>query len=80
MAAARSNIRGFALAIALAGCGVFSAEISHAADIYDAAVQHSGRTADDQKRDALDHPAEILRLSGIKPGMRVGDFMASDGY
>jgi predicted methyltransferase len=51
-----------------------------AADIYDAAVQHSGRTADDQKRDALDHPAQILRLAGIKPGMRVADFMAADGY
>jgi predicted methyltransferase len=80
MAAARSNIRGFALAIALAGLGVFGTETSRAADIYDAAVQHSGRTADDQKRDALDHPAQILRLAGIKPGMRVADFMASDGY
>jgi predicted methyltransferase len=80
MAAARSNIRGFALAIALAGLGVFGTETSRAADIYDAAVQHSGRTADDQKRDALDQPAQILRLAGIKPGMRVADFMASDGY
>jgi predicted methyltransferase len=51
-----------------------------AADIYDAAVQHSGRTADDLKRDQLDHPAEILRLAGIKPGMQVADFMAADGY
>jgi predicted methyltransferase len=51
-----------------------------AADIYDAAVQHSGRTADDLKRDQLDHPAEILRLAGIKPGMKVADFMAADGY
>jgi predicted methyltransferase len=80
MAAARSHLRGAALAIALAGLGVLSAEISRAADIYAAAVQHSGRTADDQKRDALDHPAEILRLAGIKPGMRVGDFLAADGY
>jgi predicted methyltransferase len=79
MATLPGNIRVFALALALAG-GLFAAGISHAADIYDAAVQHSGRTADDQKRDALDHPAQILRLAGIKPGMRVADFMAADGY
>jgi predicted methyltransferase len=54
--------------------------VAWAADIYDAAVQHAGRTPEDLKRDALDHPAEMLRLAGIKPGMQVGDFMASDGY
>jgi predicted methyltransferase len=50
------------------------------ADIYDDAVAHSGRTADDLKRDPIDHPAEMLRLAGIKPGMQVADFMAADGY
>jgi predicted methyltransferase len=49
-------------------------------DIYDAAVAHYGRTADDLKRDAIDHPAEVLRLSGIGPGMRVGDVLAAGGY
>jgi predicted methyltransferase len=80
MAASVSNIRGLALTIALAGIGLLAGGETRAADIYDAAVQHSGRTADDQKRDALDHPAEILRLTGIKAGMHVADFMASDGY
>jgi len=80
MVAVRPIIRGFGLALALASLAVFTTSICRAADIYDAAVQHSGRTADDQKRDALDHPAQILRLAGIEPGMRVGDFMASDGY
>jgi predicted methyltransferase len=80
MAASFADFRGFALGLALTCSGLFSAQVSLASDIYDAAVQHSGRTADDQKRDALDHPAQILRLSGIKPGMRVGDFMAADGY
>jgi predicted methyltransferase len=75
-----AGFRGFALGLALTGVGLLTAEVSLASDIYEAAVQHSGRTADDQKRDALDHPAEILRLAGIKPGMRVGDFMAADGY
>lgn len=51
-----------------------------AADVYDAAVAHEGRSAADLKRDPLDHPADILRLSGIKPGMRVADVLAGDGY
>ena len=50
------------------------------ADIYDAAVAHAGRSADDLQRDAIDHPAEVLRLSGIGPGMRVGDVLAAGGY
>ena len=50
------------------------------ADIYDAAVQHAGRSAEDLKRDESEHPAEVLRLSGIKPGMKVGDVMAAGGY
>ncbi len=51
-----------------------------AADAYDAAVAHAGRSAADLKRDALDHPADILRLAGIKAGMRVADVLAGDGY
>jgi predicted methyltransferase len=53
---------------------------SRAADLYDAAVQHPGRSAEDLKRDATEHPADVLRLAGIKPGMKVGDIMASAGY
>jgi predicted methyltransferase len=51
-----------------------------AADPYDAAVAHPGRPAEDLKRDPIDHPAEMLRLAGIKPGMRVADVLAGDGY
>ena len=75
-----TNTRGFLLSLALAATGLLAGEVTRAADIYDAAVQHAGRTADDQKRDAIDHPAEVLRVAGIKPGMRVADFMAADGY
>jgi predicted methyltransferase len=53
---------------------------ANASDEYDAAVAHTGRSAADLKRDALDHPADILRLSGIKRGMRVADVLAGDGY
>jgi len=59
---------------------LFAAFRANAADAYDAAVAHAGRSAADLKRDALDHPADILRLSGIKPGMRVADVLAGDGY
>jgi predicted methyltransferase len=51
-----------------------------AADRYDAAVAHPGRPTADLKRDAIDHPAEVLRLAGIKPGMRIADVLAGDGY
>jgi predicted methyltransferase len=50
------------------------------ADVYDAAVAHAGRPATDLKRDALDHPADILRLTGIHAGMTVADVLAGDGY
>ncbi|HTT41436.1 MAG TPA: methyltransferase domain-containing protein [Steroidobacteraceae bacterium] len=50
------------------------------ADIYEEAVAHAGRPDKDVQRDALDHPAEVLRLAGIKPGMKVGDIMGGTGY
>jgi predicted methyltransferase len=53
---------------------------ANAADEYDAALKHAGRPADDSARDVLDHPAEMLRLAGIKPGMKVADVLAGDGY
>lgn len=52
----------------------------YAIDRFDAAVAHTGRTAEDLKRDSTDHPAEILRLAGISRGMRVADVLAGDGY
>jgi predicted methyltransferase len=60
---------------ALALCGVAAA-----ANRFEAAVQHAGRSAGDLRRDTGDHPAQILRLTGIKPGMTVADVLAGDGY
>ena len=54
--------------------------VASAADIYDAAVADPARSEKEIKRDSLDHPAELLRLAGIKPGMVVADFMAAQGY
>jgi predicted methyltransferase len=49
-------------------------------DPYDAAVKNPARSANDVKRDAKDRPADMLRLAGIKPGMKVADLLAGDGY
>ncbi len=49
-------------------------------DLYDKAVSSTARPEADRKRDALDQPAALLRLAGIKPGMQVADLMAADGY
>jgi predicted methyltransferase len=71
--------RALFLLTALAAVALASAS-PPAADLYDAAVGHAGRSSDDLKRDSLDHPAEVLRLGGIKPGMQVADYLAADGY
>ena len=80
MSALRVTGRGFLEFAVLLGGLMLAGTGVHAADAYDAATQHPGRAADDVKRDALDHPADVLRLAGIKPGMRVVDFLAGDGY
>jgi predicted methyltransferase len=49
-------------------------------DALDAALAHAGRPEADLKRDALDHPADILGLLDLKPGMSVADVMAGSGY
>jgi predicted methyltransferase len=60
--------------IALIACG------GALADVYSQVLSHPGRPADDVARDALDHPAEVLRLAGIHSGMQVADFMGAGGY
>lgn len=68
------------LLLALTVPGAMAVADSASPDIYDAAVAHPGRPAEDLKRDPIEHPAEVLRLTGIKPGMQVADYMAADGY
>jgi predicted methyltransferase len=57
-----------------------TAQAAAADDAYDAAVKNPARSSQDVARDKLDHPAEMLRLAGLKPGMRVADLLAGDGY
>ena len=67
--------------VALTALAAMSASATGAsADPYDAAVQHAGRSVGDLRRDTLDQPAELLRLTGIGPGMHVADVLAGDGY
>jgi predicted methyltransferase len=76
------NTRPTALALGavlLAGALVFTSSVS-AADRYDEAVAHSGRSAADLERDPKDQPAQVLRLAGIKPGMHVIDVLGGNGY
>src|SRR3569833_2716874 len=65
-------------------CALFGLSLSVFAaskpDVYDEAVSSTARPQADRKRDALDQPAAMLRLAGIKPGMQVADLMAADGY
>jgi len=68
-----------AVALTALACLAGTAASAHP-DVYDDAVAHPGRPAEDLKRDSIDHPAELLRLAGLKPGMQVADFMAADGY
>jgi predicted methyltransferase len=75
-----SRICAVLVSAVLAGTLALMSTNSYAADIYDTAVQHSGRSPGDLKRDEAEHPAEVLRLAGIKPGMRVGDVLAARGY
>jgi predicted methyltransferase len=49
-------------------------------DRFDEALKHAGRPADDLKRDAIDHPDVLLRLTGMKPGAVVADVLGADGY
>ena len=81
----RTTARAASLCVALFALSLHAATASaadaaSAANIYDAAVANPARPPEDLKRDPLDHPAEMLRLAGIKPGMHVADLLAADGY
>ena len=80
MPALKLRVHNSWLLPALLGVAALASGNALAADLYSAAVDAPGRSAADLKRDTIDHPAEVLRLAGIKPGMRVADFLAGNGY
>jgi predicted methyltransferase len=75
----KSRIVGAASLWAVMGLA-FIAASAGAADLYDSALTEPARPQADKERDALDHPAELLRLAGITPGMHVADVLSGGGY
>jgi predicted methyltransferase len=73
MSPAIARVAAFAALIA------FAAPFVHA-DAIDAALAHPGRPEADLKRDALDHPADVLGLLELRPGMTVADVLGGSGY
>jgi predicted methyltransferase len=49
-------------------------------DIYEKAVMHPARMGADHVRDRTSKPAEVLEFFGVKPGMKVLDFLSGAGY
>jgi predicted methyltransferase len=45
-----------------------------------AALADAARPAADRAQDAARHPGEILSLAGVRPGMKVADFIMGGGY
>lgn len=45
-----------------------------------AALADPARPAADRARDAARHPGELLTFAGVKPGMKVADFIMGGGY
>ena len=76
----RQTKRFLLAAAVFAIAAAISSGACSAADRFDAAVSAPGRNAGDDKRDAVDHPAEVLRLTGIGQRMHVADVLAGDGY
>ena len=76
-------VKTFARRLFPAGLLLLAATAAIAAgptDRFDSALAHVSRSPADVKRDVADHSAEILRLTGIKPGMKVADVLGGDGY
>jgi predicted methyltransferase len=44
------------------------------------AISDSGRPATDTARDVNRKPAEVLAFAGVKPGDKIGDYAAGQGY
>ncbi|MFT5350776.1 MAG: putative methyltransferase [Planctomycetota bacterium] len=69
--------------LAIAFFGLITNQIafadSHANAIADA-VNNPARSDEDRKRDETSKPAEVLEFLGVKPGMRILDYLSGGGY
>lgn len=77
------------IGLTLASCGqnaeddaaeVASASNTVDAAVYQAAVAHPARPAEDKARDGGRKPAEVLEFMGIAPGMKVLDMFSGGGW
>lgn len=67
-------------AAALLAAAPLAAQMPAITPAIKAALADPGRPAADVARDAARHAGEMLAFAGIKPGMKVGDFMMGAGY
>jgi len=49
-------------------------------ELYQAALNHQGRSDEDLTRDKTSKPLEMLKILGVQPGMTVLDLFAGGGY
>jgi len=68
------------IAIALLAAAPLAAQINSVSPAIKAALADPSRPATDVARDEARHPGELLAFAGIKPGMKVADFMMGGGY
>lgn len=69
------------LAVLLTACAPMNMEASAPAPgNYAAALADPARPAAERERDGARRPAELLAFAGVRPGMRVGDFVMGGGY
>jgi predicted methyltransferase len=73
-------MRRFAAALALYTLAVPAALAQSVTPAITAAVSDPGRPAADTARDADRKPAESVAFSGMRPGMKVADFLPGGGY
>lgn len=69
-----------AATLSLAGCAAPAALQNTAPADYAAALADPARPEAERARDAARHPAELLAFAGIRPGMKVGDYVMGGGY
>jgi len=73
------------LALPLGVCALLLSNSVYAAQkptpkYLEAAIADPARPASDTQRDEAYKPAAVLTFAGVRPGVKVADFMAGDGY
>jgi predicted methyltransferase len=77
-----SLVTALAFVLAACACQKSSAADAPAPDkaAIEAAISNPERSEEDRKRDAWAKPEAILTFLGARPGMKVIDYLAGDGY